>query len=167
MPDDLIKQMENFSLFSALTQAERASVATIITSQPMNRGDKIFAQGDLGDAAYVVLDGKVNIMLGKRQISTMEQGAIIGEAALVCDLVRSAAAVAASDGMLWKIPRDGFLRLNREGCLGTYKVCARLAGTLVGRLSAMNQKLMEVLEANPPGREMDRLKTSLLKDWSF
>lgn len=80
---------------------------------------------------------------------------------------RSATVRAAVDGMLWRIPRDEFLRLNTDGCIGTYKVCARVAGTVVRRLNGMNRRLLDALDKNPPGREMDRLKSSLMQEWSF
>ena len=61
--------------------------------------------------------GKITIRLRNKEITVLEKGAILGEAALVCDLERSATAIAATDVKLWTISRDSFLCLTDEGCL--------------------------------------------------
>jgi CRP-like cAMP-binding protein len=167
MTADLSTRIRRFDLFAGLNDEERAAIATIMTNGPVKKGDTVFKQGDSGDAAFVILEGGIEIKVGGKSVTVIEKGGILGEGSLLGDLPRSATAIAASDGMLGKITRKDFQRLNNEGCLATYKICAKIAGTLVGRLNAMNKKLIEMMEANPPGREMDRLKSSLMKDWSF
>jgi CRP-like cAMP-binding protein len=167
MNTEIRRRMQGFDLFSTLTDAECASVATVLSEVRVKKGDVLFKEGDRGDSAYVIISGKIAIGVASREISVLEKGSIFGEASLVSELTRSATATATADAALWKISRKEFLRLMGEGNLGTYKICARIAGALAGRLLIMNKKLQEAFAANTPGREMDRIKNALLKDWSF
>jgi len=57
-------------------------------------GHVIFAEGDLGDSMFVVLEGEVEIRVHDKVIDTSGPGQIIGEMALVDKSPRSASAVA-------------------------------------------------------------------------
>jgi len=75
----------------------------------------IFDEGDKGDAAYLILSGKVEIRKGVHTsspqiLATLEKGEAFGEMALFDDSPRMAQAIARSDVMLIRISRDEFLR---------------------------------------------------------
>lgn len=64
-------------------------------------GEKVFAEGDLGDEAYMVRKGAVEIRIGVEgkeiAIATLGPGEIFGEMSLIDDQPRAAAAYAKSD----------------------------------------------------------------------
>ena len=75
----------------------------------------IFDEGDAGDAAYLILSGKVEIRKGVHSsspqiLATLEKGEAFGEMALFDDSPRMAQAIARSDVLLIRISRDEFLR---------------------------------------------------------
>jgi CRP/FNR family transcriptional regulator, cyclic AMP receptor protein len=59
-------------------------------------GESIFAEGQLGDAMYAVVEGEVQIVLRGQVLETIGEGGIFGELALLDDQPRSASAIAAS-----------------------------------------------------------------------
>lgn len=77
------------------------------------RGQKVFSQGDAGDAAYIVESGRIGIFLSVEddediQLGTIEPGGIFGEMAVIDGGVRMAAAVALESATLVRIPREMF-----------------------------------------------------------
>lgn len=57
----------------------------------------IFAEGQLGDCMFVVLEGEVEIRKGTRILETVGAAGVFGEMALIDHEPRSAAAVAKTD----------------------------------------------------------------------
>lgn len=80
-----------------------------------HKGDVIFRQGDLGDCAYIIEEGSVDILLEKPDgtqqiITTRGQNAMIGEMSLVDHQKRTATVVAREDCKLLKITEEEFER---------------------------------------------------------
>ena len=80
-----------------------------------DRGDTIFAEGDIADNAYFLEMGTVDIVLrdkrGKEKIvNTVGTGEFFGEMALVDDQPRSATAVVKDDTMCVLITKEEFQR---------------------------------------------------------
>jgi CRP-like cAMP-binding protein len=72
---------------------------------------KIFKEGKAGTSMYVVLEGKVAIISGRRIIDKLEPGSAFGEMALVDQTARVATAVARTECALLAINRDAMIRL--------------------------------------------------------
>ncbi len=91
------------------------SLADLFRNEPdivvFAEGEQIFAAGDPPDAMYVVLDGEVDIRLGKTSLDVARSGDIVGEMALVDLSTRSAAVVALTAARLARVDRRRFLYL--------------------------------------------------------
>lgn len=79
--------------------------------RPLNEGDVLFRQGDVGDSAYVVESGAVEVVLeaGPRPpqvLARLGAGAVLGELALVDRQVRSATVIAREPTVLRVITRE-------------------------------------------------------------
>ena len=77
-------------------------------------GDVIFAEGDRGDAMYVIRNGEVTVEHGGRVIETLGGGGIFGEMALIDGSVRSATVRAKTDCDVAPINEKTFLFLVHE-----------------------------------------------------
>jgi CRP-like cAMP-binding protein len=71
-------------------------------------GTKIFKEGDMGDRAYLIQDGQVEIVKNGITLATLSKGELFGEMALVDDQPRMASAVALTDVSCVIINRDNF-----------------------------------------------------------
>ena len=75
-------------------------------------GEKVFSEGDAGDAAYLVDAGRITIYkrVGDKKLvlATLVKGAIFGEMAVVDGSPRMASAVALETSVLIIIPRQMF-----------------------------------------------------------
>lgn len=81
-------------------------------------GQELFKQGDSGDAAYVLLSGTADVLIGSPsgEIRVGEVGAneIIGEIAILCDVGRTATIKATCPLTALRIKKDHFLKLLTE-----------------------------------------------------
>lgn len=77
-------------------------------------GTRLFAEGDRGDAAYVVERGQIEIWVEragvKTTLATSGPGDLVGEMAIVDGSPRSASATAVDDCRLFEITKDQFDR---------------------------------------------------------
>lgn len=76
--------------------------------------ERIFTQGDVGEAAFIVLEGYVTLFQhqdGQRiEIGTVAPGEIFGEMAVLDGGRRSASAIAGADCLLARVPQAVFRR---------------------------------------------------------
>ena len=77
-------------------------------------GKTIFAEGELGEVMYAVVEGDVAIIFGDKVINTHGPGEIFGEMALIDTKRRSATAVAKSDCKLVPIDEKRFFFLVQQ-----------------------------------------------------
>lgn len=109
-------------------------------------GEVIFAEGDMGEEAYIVERGVVEIAKGKEGaemvLSIIKRGEMFGEMALIDSSPRMATARAAAKTTIIVIPQHAFQKL-----LGRTDVLVRtMLNTLIQRLrSSGNQTVKSVL----------------------
>lgn len=78
----------------------------------LGAGDVIFANGDPGDAMYVIIDGTVELLGDDGSVfATLGTGEMFGELALIDDEPRSLAAVAKTETTLAAVDERQFLFL--------------------------------------------------------
>jgi len=84
-----------------MSDAERRSGGNRIAEanrQHFNEGQHVFREGEVGDSAFIVVDGTVAIYRlteeGEQVLATLAKGAMFGEMALIDDDVRMASAKA-------------------------------------------------------------------------
>ena len=92
------------------------------------RGETVFVSGDFGDKVYFLVRGEVTVERDGRVLTTLRDGDVFGEAALISDLPRNATIRAATAVDAVAVSREAF----RE-----------LLGNLPG-LSETMEKIMEV-----------------------
>jgi CRP/FNR family cyclic AMP-dependent transcriptional regulator len=125
-------------LFARLGDGETDAVLAHATVSRYGEGDQIFAKGDPGNSMMTVLKGRITISspsLDGRQVvlTTMHEGDVFGEIAMLDGKERTADATAATDSELLVVPRRSLLSLldhHPELCLDFLVVlCERLRRT--------------------------------------
>ena len=105
---DTISLLRSISLFEGLTDEDLQALASKLEHHEFRAGEMIFAQGDVGNAMYIVESGDVNIHLpgeASRRISLADlaRGEFFGELALFDEQPRSASALATTDVVLLEL----------------------------------------------------------------
>src|SRR3954468_6648464 len=100
-------------------------------------GATIFRQGEPGDAAYVVLDGKVEVRVKGRLVETVGAGGILGEMALIEAAPRVATATAKADSDLLPISEQRFMAMIQQ----TPHFALQIMKVMAARLRKMDARL--------------------------
>lgn len=106
--------LKSIDLFSQIPGEDLAQVALIATEEQRDNGEDIFIEGDVGDALYLVLDGKVRVHRQDKTIAELGERECFGEIAILDASPRSATVTALSDVALLKIAREDFEELLQE-----------------------------------------------------
>jgi CRP/FNR family cyclic AMP-dependent transcriptional regulator len=131
---ELIRQ---FPIFSKIQPAMQKLLCFSAERLTYDAGQVIFNAGDPGDAAYVVIDGTVEISVptpsGPIIINNMTKNDILGEIAIVGEVPRTATAKAVTKLDTLKISKELFMKIIRENpdaAVELIKIlAARLAST--------------------------------------
>lgn len=131
---ELIRQ---FPIFSKIQPAMQKLLCFSAERLTYDAGQVIFNAGDPGDAAYVVIDGTVEISVptpsGPIVINNMAKNDILGEIAIVGEVPRTATAKALTKLETLKISKELFMKIIRENpdaAIELIKIlAARLAST--------------------------------------
>ena len=97
-------------------------------------GEYIFRKGETAKVMYLIIEGKVDLMLDDTVIEVAEQGDFIGEMALIDDEPRSASARARGDCRVFPIDEARFQLLVKE----TPFFALQMMKTLARRLRKMD-----------------------------
>ena len=109
---------------------------------PQNRvefeaGTELFREGEDADAAFLVLEGKVEVRKGDKVMATLVNGDAVGEMALFGATTRTAHAVAVEPTKAFRLSRADF----EKRVAGTDPVLRRMVTILVARLRDATEEL--------------------------
>jgi CRP/FNR family cyclic AMP-dependent transcriptional regulator len=109
-----VELLRHIPLFAKVEPAKLKLLAFTSERLKYLSGDELFQQGAYGDAAYIILDGKADVLIespkGTVKVATLGKD-IVGEIAPLCDVPRTATVVAHGDLETLRVSKDGFLYL--------------------------------------------------------
>jgi len=131
---DLIRRVPVFSAIGAEKQKLLCFSSERLTFEP---GQVMFREGDAADAAYVVIDGTVEITVdtpsGPLLVNTLGESDVVGETAIFGDVPRTATATAKTRLEALRVCKDLFLDLVRDNADAAMQInrilATRLANT--------------------------------------
>ncbi len=110
--------LRRIPLFSGIEPAKLKLLAFASERIDYNEGQNLFRQGEVGDAAYVIVNGVADVLIeadGKEiSVAEFKDNAFIGEIAILCDVPRTATVRAKSKLEVLKIKKEHFLGLIRD-----------------------------------------------------
>ena len=75
--------LKSIDLFRGLPGEELATIAEIAEEQPFAAGDPVFAEGEPGDALYLLVEGAVKVHRGGEQLAQLGARDVFGEMAVL------------------------------------------------------------------------------------
>ncbi|MBV9394597.1 MAG: cyclic nucleotide-binding domain-containing protein, partial [Methylobacteriaceae bacterium] len=111
---EIAQRLEKIDLLAGFDEDSIAKLASSAHERHYIAGETIFLRGDKGDCFYVVVSGRVRIVLGVsdgREMTLRHQGpgTILGEIAMLDGRARSADAMALDPTSLVRISRTHFI----------------------------------------------------------
>lgn len=109
------------------------------------RGERIFGQGDIGNSAYVILSGEVDILLDEgtdqeHQVTRLGRHQPVGEISLLATVPRTAAARAFSQVQALEIEKEAFLQIIENDPRVAANVARIASERLASTMAGMRQK---------------------------
>lgn len=111
---DLPAFLTKVKFFSEVSKTSLANLSQYIEVETFYRNDPIINKGDIGDAMYAILEGKVKVHEDQHDFGQLIQGDCFGEYALIDDQTRSASVTAITETKVAKIGREHFLDLMKK-----------------------------------------------------
>jgi CRP/FNR family transcriptional regulator, cyclic AMP receptor protein len=113
-----VELLRKIPLFANVESAKLKLLAFTSDRLIFQEGQALFRQGEVGDAAYLILSGVVRISIngpnGELDLATAGAHEIIGEIAILCDVPRTANVTAQTEVITLRISKDLFFRLIEE-----------------------------------------------------
>jgi len=110
-----VEVLRSIPIFAKIEPAKLKLLAFTSERLQFMGGDEVCRQGDVGDAAYIILDGQADILVdtpgGPLKVATVGRNDIIGEIAILCDVPRTATVTASTDLTTLKVSKDNFFQL--------------------------------------------------------
>lgn len=121
MPVSLAEEVEllkKIPLFANIETSKLKLLAFTSERVRFKQGDSLFHQGEIGDSAYIIVDGSADVVVdtpsGPKTVATVAKNDFVGEIAILCDVPRTATVTAKTDLTTLCISKDLFFRLVTE-----------------------------------------------------
>ncbi len=113
-----VELLRKIPLFSKLEPSKLKLLAFTSERLTYEAGHKLFDQGDMGDAAYIIVEGEADVLVntpkGELRVATLSRNDFVGEIAILCDVPRTATVLAKSELVTLRISKELFFRLIAE-----------------------------------------------------
>ncbi len=113
-----VELLRNIPLFAKLEPSKLKLLAFTSERLTFQPGQVLFRQGDMGDAAYVLMDGEADIIVdtpqGPLTVAHLKRNDFVGEIAILCDVPRTATVQASTSLVTLRIAKELFFRLVTE-----------------------------------------------------
>jgi CRP-like cAMP-binding protein len=141
--DEEVELLRRIPLFAKIEPSRLKLLAFTSDRVTFQPGQELCHQGDIGDAAYLIVDGEADILIdaptGPVTIATLGKNALIGEIAIINDVPRTATVKSTRKLEALKIKKDHFLRLVTE----FPEMAIEIMRVLATRLSNTNEELAD------------------------
>ncbi len=141
---DEVRILKKVPLFAAMEPAKLKLLAFTSDRVSFGADEVLFHQGDVGDAAYLILDGIADILVdspnGPIKVAEIESNSIVGEISILCDAARNATVRAQTPIEALRIRKEQFLKLLADFPEVTIEVMRVLADRLSQTTAALTEE---------------------------
>jgi CRP/FNR family transcriptional regulator, cyclic AMP receptor protein len=140
-----VELLRKIPLFAKIEPSKLKLLAFTSERLTYQGGQRLFQQGDIGDAAYIIIDGEASVRIrtdgGEIQVAELGKGDVVGEIAILCDVPRTASVEANGKLITLRITKELFFRLISE----FPQISIEIMRELAARLERTNVQLREAL----------------------
>ncbi len=140
-------------MFATFDEDQLHTLVSMVNRRIAPRGSVIMAEGDPVDSLYVVISGRLKVMMGEADgkeviLGILGPGEIFGEMGLIDDRPRSASVVAIEPCELLSVTRGAF----KKCLLENFEVAMTVLRVLVRRLREADRKIGSLAMLDVYGR---------------
>jgi uncharacterized membrane protein len=156
---DRIELLKTIPLFESLEEVDLTTLAGKLREVRVDKEQAVFAQGDEGDAMYIIVEGAVDIIAAsgsgkqKATVASLFRQQYFGELSLLDGAPRSATALATRDTSLLALERDDFVEFVRRRPEAALTIMHEVGE----RMRATNELMTRTVTRNVVEEEEERL----------
>ena len=140
-------------MFATFREDQLRALATVVTRRSAPRSSVIMVEGDRIDSLYIVISGRLKVMMGEADgkeviLSIIGPGEFFGEMGLIDDSPRSASVIAIEPCELLSVTRRAFKKFLVENV----EMAMTVMRVLVRRLRAADRKIGSLAMLDVYGR---------------
>jgi CRP-like cAMP-binding protein len=143
--DQEVELLRNIPLFAKVDPAKLKLLAFASERAVFAPGEVLFNQGDLGDAAYIIIEGRAQVLLntpeGTIPVATVGKNDFVGEIAILCEVPRTATVQAVTALTTLRITKDLFFHM----LLDFPAIGIEIMRVLAHRLESTTERLRQAL----------------------
>ncbi|MBI4552552.1 MAG: PP2C family protein-serine/threonine phosphatase [Candidatus Latescibacteria bacterium] len=119
--------LKGTDLFADVPDSDLAKVAAVASEVTYAAHERLFQEGERGDALYLIVQGQVRLLKDDVEVLVRGAGECLGEFALLDDAPRSATVEALTDILALRLTRDEFHQFILDSTVirGIYKLLTR------------------------------------------
>jgi CRP/FNR family transcriptional regulator, cyclic AMP receptor protein len=156
--DDGLEVLSRAPLFEGLDEDGARALRSRMSDVKLERGERLFAEGDAGDRLYVVLEGKLKLTKAapdgrENLLSVIGPGEMFGELSLFDPRPRTSSASAVTEATLAALAHDKLLVWLTE----RPEVALHMLRALAQRLRRANDVMADLVFTDVPGRVAKQL----------
>jgi CRP-like cAMP-binding protein len=125
-----LDHLKNVALFSACNKKELQRVARSGTEITLPEGYKLTDQGQMGNQAYVIVDGTVTVKRNGKKVTQLGPGSMVGELSLLDHGPRTATVTTDGDTTVFVIDQRSFMAVLDDVPSMAHKLLSSLAGRI-------------------------------------
>ncbi|SET37896.1 cyclic nucleotide-binding domain-containing protein [Oceanicella actignis] len=145
-----VAALQKTPMFQGVDASRLRLLAFMGEDRRFNDGEYVVRQGDVSDSAYLILEGKADVIVevnGKATVvATLGDSEVFGEMAMLCETPRTASVRARGELRTLMFEREGMLRLLRE----FPEMAVEMARSLAHRLERTTAELARLRAKCPP-----------------
>lgn len=153
MLKDEVQMLRRVPLFAGVPPAMLKLLAFTSDRVSYDKDEAFFQQGDIGDAAYVILSGKAAVLAdspnGPIMITEVGENSIVGEIAILCEVSRTATVRAVTPTEVLRIHKEHFLKLMSDSPEMALEIIRVLADRLSHTTSELTEARSKIAEMRP------------------
>jgi CRP/FNR family transcriptional regulator, cyclic AMP receptor protein len=134
--------LRNVPLFAVLTESQLEVLTSVVSRKSFPRGTTIIAAGDMTDSLYVIISGRLKVMMsdddgGEVILAILGPNEFFGEMGLLDDAPRSASVVAIEPCELLSLSKQNFKKCMAEN----FEMTMTVMRGIVKRLREADKKI--------------------------
>ena len=141
-----VRRMAGTRPFDQLPREAVQLIAFSCERRLLKAGETLFSAGEPADSAYFILSGELSLAIDDAE-RRVEPGALIGELALLADVMRRAAAKATEDSELLRIPGAVFRRVLSEFPRAAVQLRAAAVNRMRDFVNQLDEKRASLFES--------------------
>ncbi len=142
-----VEALRRIPLFAKVEPAKLKLMAFASERAYYDADETLFHQGDSADAAYIILDGKADVLIdtpgGPLKVAEVSRDAFVGDIGILCDIPRTATIRATEALTTLKITKELFFRMITD----FPSIAIEVMRVLALRLEHMNEQLRDAVAA--------------------